>query len=185
MPCFGFVRSIKWYYKYICLLILCKAKMVKNGLNASSLIFILGTKALPLIFALMKNLLFVFGAVVLFACSSCNQGHETAAIVNKWKLANVKYSKELSPELQPIIDAQLAQLKQTFSLEYKANGTYVAKTQKEITGKWELSSDGKTLENIEDGGQPVKYTVLHLSKDSLAWKTKLDGEELIFEFIPQ
>jgi hypothetical protein len=133
----------------------------------------------------MKQIFLLSGVIALLICSSCNQKPESPAIVNKWKLANVKYSKPVSEDLKPIIDAQLNELKKTFALEYKADGTYVAKAQKEITGKWELSNDGKTLENIEDGGNPVKYDVLYLSKDSLAWKTNLGGEELVFEFISQ
>ena len=134
----------------------------------------------------MKNIFLAFGLAVAVAFSGCStKSTNSSPLINKWKLENIGYSRPISEELKPIIQAQVNELKKTFTLEYNANGTYTAFAQKKIDGTWEMSKDGKTLENTENDSNPVKYQVLHLSKDSLAIQTKIDGEELVFEFKPQ
>lgn len=129
----------------------------------------------------MRNiiLLIVFATLWLMACNSTSP---VSLMVGTWKFNNIQYDKEISPETKPIIDAQIAALRETFSVDYLADSTYHSHSFKDEKGKWKLNADGTELTHTDaDGDQ--KYQVIKLTKDSLFLKTTLQTQTLTLQFV--
>jgi hypothetical protein len=103
-------------------------------------------------------------------------------MVGCWQFNNVIYESEISPETKPIIEAQIAALRQTFSVDYMENNTYHSHSFKDEKGKWQLSEDGKLLVHFFKEGEQ-KYKVLKLTNDSLHLKTTLQDQTLTLQFV--
>lgn len=133
-----------------------------------------------------RTLLLRYFAVAIFTLLffACNQKENKELLVGNWQFNNIKYEKEISPELQPMIDAQIASLRQSYSVTFRADGTYRSSSLKETkteNGTWTLSDDGKLLENKTENGTQA-YQVIKLNEDTLFLKSTVQSETLTLQF---
>jgi hypothetical protein len=130
----------------------------------------------------MRKYFCLIAIAVLF--HSCKQQSPDELMVRTWKLSNIKYEREISEDVKPIIEAQIETLRQTFRLEYKADKTYHSHSVKDETGKWQINSDSMLLKHIDNEGEQV-YKIMLISKDSLHLKTTLQTETITLQLIPE
>jgi hypothetical protein len=122
-------------------------------------------------------------AFILFSMSSCND--KSKALLQTWKIDNVKLSKEVPAEQKSFFDAMLAQMKESLRITYKADGTFEANFNGKVSkGKWELSKDAKTLTATDETGKTVKYDILVLEKTKLEYKTSDGNDPVTFTLVP-
>jgi|GEM_PF-4251258 hypothetical protein len=131
----------------------------------------------------MKKYFWFIAMVLLF--DSCKQQQSPdELIVKTWKLSNIKYEREISEDVKPIIEAQIQALRETFRLEYKADKTYHSHSVKDETGKWQLNADSMLLKHI-DSNYTQTYKIELITNDSLHLKTTLQTETITLQLIPE
>ncbi len=112
-------------------------------------------------------------------------GNKSALLVNTWKVQDLKYTKEITPELQPQIDRAIEGIRQSFRLTYKADGTYTTQNNNDVlTGQWSLNWNSTVITSRSSKGETKDYKIVELSKDKFTFKAEENGEEVIFEMIP-
>lgn len=125
--------------------------------------------------------IFVFLSL-LFLLFACRHSNQNSLLIGSWKFHNIQYDKELSPETKPLIEAQIAALRETFSVDYLSDSSYHSHSFKDEKGRWKLNADATELTHIDDDGEQ-KYQVLKLTHDSLFLKTTLQSQTLTLQFV--
>ena len=128
----------------------------------------------------MKYTSFIIGCILLLM--ACKNHTPQQLLVGNWQFNNILYQQEISPENKPLIEANIASLRQSFSLEYHADNTYHSHSIKDEIGKWKLNEAGTALTHTDNDGEQ-HYQVVQLTSDSLSLKTTLQAQTLTLQFI--
>ena len=114
--------------------------------------------------------------------SSCND--KTNLLVGTWRVNNLKYTREIPAEMQPAIDNSISQLRQSFALTYRNDGTYATQMgEQSLSGKWKLNWNSSKIVATSSAGDAKTFEVMELSADKLTFKANEGGEDVIFEMV--
>ncbi len=126
-----------------------------------------------------------FVVVIAFILSIAGCANKSDQLVKTWMVQNLKYSRVIPPDMQPQIDRAVEEIRQTFRLTYRADGTYETKNGQEVlTGTWKLNFNSTKITSYSAKGDEKSYDIIELSADKFNFKAIEGGEEVIFEMIP-
>ena len=123
----------------------------------------------------MKKIFFsllVFVAVLLI--SSCSKS-PSENLVGEWKITDIQTTSEIPDDQLDAYNEALEEIKESSRMIYNSDGTY-EKTISEITttGTWEISENGKTLNETSEEETKESVQILELSDKKLVTVSKLD-----------
>jgi PBP1b-binding outer membrane lipoprotein LpoB len=92
----------------------------------------------------------LFSAVLFTGCTP----KPSELIAGVWKIDNIDMGMEIPAEQKAMFDEMMTKMKETSSMDIKADGTYKQEMfmgqMIESTGKWSITEDGKTFITTED-----------------------------------
>ncbi|MCS6818578.1 MAG: hypothetical protein NZ522_01410, partial [Chitinophagales bacterium] len=57
-------------------------------------------------------------ALIILLIIACKRTTPEQLLSGNWHFFTIEYEEKVSPELQPVVDSQIAQLRQNFYIEY-------------------------------------------------------------------
>lgn len=130
-----------------------------------------------------KHIKYAFVIAFVIGLAGCT--NKSNLLVKTWMVDTLKYSREIPPEMQPQIDRAIDEIRQSFRLTYRADGTYETKNGADIlTGTWKLNYNSTKITSYSSKGDEKTYDVLELSENKFTFKAIEGGEEVTFEMIP-
>lgn len=141
----------------------------------------LANKILSLNFFSMKKLTYLLFLSLLVFFVACGSKDPKKLIVKKWKIDTEELKKTMKAEIEKMKkekpeEAKMAEgmlemgmnLFSSMTMEFKADGTFetiaMGQTQK---GKWEISSDGKTLSTTEEGKEKKSINLKEITTSKM------------------
>jgi hypothetical protein len=98
---------------------------------------------------------------------------------------NLKYSKEVPAQMQPQIDKSVEELRKSFRLTYKADGTYnTTNNNQTLTGTWKLNWNSSTITSTSGNNEQKDFRIVELTENKFTFKAIEGGEEVTFEMVP-
>ena len=116
--------------------------------------------------------LLVLVSIVLI--SSCSKS-PAENMVGEWKITDIKTTSEIPDDQLDAYNEALEEIKESSKMIYNSDGTY-EKTISEITttGTWEISENGKTLNETSEEETQESVEILELSDKKLVTVSVLD-----------
>lgn len=124
----------------------------------------------------MKNLgILITAMLIVFFISSCAK-KPSELIVGEWKIADIKTSEEIAPDIKEERDKAIEDMKASSLFVIKADSTF-ENTISESTenGKWSLSDDGKKLTLTYESGKSEVSNVEELTETKLTTSIDFNG----------
>ncbi len=124
--------------------------------------------------------LLVLVSIVLI--SSCSKS-PAENMVGEWKITDIKTTSEIPDDQLDAYNEALEEIKESSKMIYNSDGTY-EKTISEITttGTWEISENGKTLNETSEEETQESVEILELSDNKLVTVSELDDTKNTMTF---
>jgi len=132
----------------------------------------------------MKNLGIVISTLLIVLLISSCAKKPSELIVGEWKIADIKTSEEISPDIKEERDKAIEDMKASSLFVINADNTF-ENTISESTekGKWALSDDGKKLTLTYESGKQEVSNVEELTETKLTTSIDVNGSKntIIYE----
>ena len=111
--------------------------------------------------------------------------NKSAMLVKTWKVSDAKCLQQIPAGMQPAIDNWRNEMKNNFTITYRADGTYESHmNQNVIKGKWKLNWNSSAIKVENETGDSKNSDIIELSANKYTFKEEAGKQEFIFEMIP-
>lgn len=132
----------------------------------------------------MKLLKSVFWICILLALQSC-ANDKSPLLIKKWKLNDLKYTREIPEDMRPAIQQRIDILKQTYTIEYFADKTYMAGAGENLMkGTWKLNNTSTKIYSTGSDNIQREYKILELNDKEFSFEAIEGGEKVVFVLVP-
>ena len=123
--------------------------------------------------------------IIAVSLSSCGD-KSTKALYRTWRIENVKFSKPLPPQVQPMIQEKIEMMKGNDRITYNQDGTFEeVQNGKTIKGTWDYSKRNNCIYSTSDMGSTTKYSLIELVEDKFTYTMPNGpGDSLTFYYVP-
>ncbi len=135
---------------------------------------------------IMKKLipsgLFILFTVILISCAQ-NPGD---LVIGEWKIKEISTTGDIPEDIKEAQLAAIEEMKSTYLLVFKADSTFdhsIAETSSK--GKWQLSTDAKSLTLVYEDGTNETSEIIELTEDKMVTANELNGVKNTITFEKQ
>ncbi len=120
--------------------------------------------------------------VALTTLSSCTD--KSKLVVGTWRIDDLKYKEAVAPELKPVTDNWVNMMKTSYTITYRADGTYTATLNNQpVDGKWKLNWNSTAMTSTGPDNQPKTFQVQELDNEKFEFRVDEGGQEVIFTMV--
>ncbi|MFN8288561.1 MAG: hypothetical protein U0V74_17530 [Chitinophagales bacterium] len=128
----------------------------------------------------------LFSLVILFfalsTITSCTD--KSKLVVGTWRIEDLKYKEAVTPEMKPVTDNWVNMMKSSYSITYRADGTYTATLNNSpAEGKWKLNWNSTAMTSTGPDNQPKTFQVEELDNEKFAFRVDENGQEVTFVLV--
>jgi hypothetical protein len=128
----------------------------------------------------MKLPLILLGVLLMQACTN-----KSGLLIKSWRIEDLKYSEELSPDLRANVDNWIKEMKSSFKLTYNADGTYTTVLNDHtMKGTWKMNWNATKITSTGADGAPKEFKILELTDSKYAFETEEGKSKVTFVMIP-
>lgn len=133
--------------------------------------------------------LLLLASATLQSCQS-----KAKLLVGTWRIESLKYEEELPAEMQVAVNNWVKSMEESYSITYKADGTFTATSAGQSTeGKWHLNWNNTQISNTGPDGKERNFEIVELSADKFVFKvseetqstTGKKSQVVIFAMVPK
>ncbi|MDB5284705.1 MAG: hypothetical protein JWO06_3780 [Bacteroidota bacterium] len=110
---------------------------------------------------------------------------KSSALVKTWKLQDMKYTRDIPKDMQPVIEKKISEMRNAFSLTYNPDGTYTTQMGNEaLKGKWKLNWNSTKLTSTAESGDEKDYSIIELNDNKYSFAVIEGSDKVIFTMVP-